>query len=63
MVCDSRITRVEASTFSFPTEDKLGFNLVYDPGEVYERKVLALKMETDVGITAKYVGVGPMGQI
>ena len=55
-----KITRVESTEFSYPLEnlgtDEYGFNLVYDSGEVTERKLFALQIHTDEGITGEYVG-------
>jgi L-alanine-DL-glutamate epimerase-like enolase superfamily enzyme len=53
------ITRIENIEFSFPLEDvgkDESFNLVYEPGAVTERKLFALRIHTDVGITGEYVG-------
>jgi len=54
------ITRIESTEFSYPLEDlaadDLGFNLVYTPGETAERKLFALRIETDEGVTGEYVG-------
>jgi L-alanine-DL-glutamate epimerase-like enolase superfamily enzyme len=54
------ITRVESVEFSYPIEDvgtdDNGFNLVYEPGAVTERKLFALSIHTDEGITGEYVG-------
>jgi len=54
------ITRVESYEFSYPLEDVgtdgNGFNLVYDPGEVTERSLFAVKIHTDEGITGEYIG-------
>ena len=56
----STITRIESTEFSFPLEDigtdEHGFNLVYDPGETTERKLFALRIETDDGEVGEYVG-------
>ena len=55
-----RITEIESVEFSYPLEDVgtdgHGFNLVYDPGETTERRLFALRIETDAGITGEYVG-------
>jgi L-alanine-DL-glutamate epimerase-like enolase superfamily enzyme len=54
------ITRIESIEFSYLLEDigtdQYGFNLVYEPGSVTERKLFALKIHTDTGITGEYVG-------
>lgn len=54
------ITRIESTEFAYPIEDvgtdEAGFNLVYDPGETTERKLFALQIHTDEGITGEYVG-------
>ncbi|MEF8802404.1 MAG: enolase C-terminal domain-like protein [Halolamina sp.] len=54
------ITRIESTEFSYPladlAADELGFNLVYTPGETVERKLFALRIETDEGISGEYVG-------
>jgi L-alanine-DL-glutamate epimerase-like enolase superfamily enzyme len=54
------ITRIENVEFSYPLEDMgtddNGFNLVYDPGTTTDRRVFAIKIETDAGVTGEYVG-------
>jgi L-alanine-DL-glutamate epimerase-like enolase superfamily enzyme len=54
------ITKIESTEFSYPLEDVgtdgNGFNLVYEPGETTERKLFALEVHTDEGITGEYVG-------
>ncbi|WP_248517960.1 enolase C-terminal domain-like protein [Salinarchaeum laminariae] len=54
------ITRIESIEFSYLVEDlgtdQHGFNLVYAPGESVERKLFALQIHTDTGITGEYVG-------
>ena len=54
------ITRIESTEFSYPLEDlaadDLGFNLVYTPGETVDRKLFALRIETDEGVSGEYVG-------
>jgi len=54
------ITRIESTEFAYPIEDVgtdgHGFNLVYEPGSVTERKLFAIKVHTDAGITGEYVG-------
>lgn len=54
------ITRIESTEFQYPLEDvgydEAGFNLVYEPGSTTHRKLFALKVYTDTGITGEYVG-------
>jgi L-alanine-DL-glutamate epimerase-like enolase superfamily enzyme len=54
------ITRIESVEFAYPIEDvgtdQHGFNLVYEPGSVTERKLFGLRVHTDTGITGEYVG-------
>ena len=54
------ITRIESTEFRYPLADvgtdDYGFNLVYDPGETTHRKLFAIKIQTDEGITGEYVG-------
>jgi len=54
------ITRVESVEFTYEIPDvgtdEHGFNLVYDPGSVTERKLFALTVHTDAGVTGEYVG-------
>jgi L-alanine-DL-glutamate epimerase-like enolase superfamily enzyme len=54
------ITSIESVEFSYPLHDvgtdRYGFNLVYKPGAVTERKLYGLRIHTDVGITGEYVG-------
>ncbi|WP_101296983.1 enolase C-terminal domain-like protein [Halegenticoccus soli] len=54
------ITRIESTEFSYPMEDvgyaPGGFSLVYSPGETTERKLFALRIHTDEGISGEYVG-------
>jgi L-alanine-DL-glutamate epimerase-like enolase superfamily enzyme len=54
------ITRIESTEFSYPLADvgqnPDGFSLVYDPGETTRRKLFALQIHTDEGITGEYVG-------
>lgn len=54
------ITNIESIEFSYPIEDvgtdQHGFNLVYEPGSVTERKLFGLKIHTDEGICGEYVG-------
>ncbi|MFB6074403.1 MAG: enolase C-terminal domain-like protein [Haloarculaceae archaeon] len=54
------ITRVESVEFAYDIEnvglDGAGFNLVYEPDSVTERKLFAIRIHTDEGITGEYVG-------
>ncbi|MFB6136945.1 MAG: enolase C-terminal domain-like protein, partial [Halobacteriaceae archaeon] len=54
------ITRIVSHEFSYPLEnlgmDEHGFNLVYQPGNTAERKLFAIRIETDAGVTGEYVG-------
>lgn len=55
-----QITRIESIEFAYPlvdvgTDDN-GFNLIYEPGTTTERKLFAVRIETDDGITGAYVG-------
>jgi L-alanine-DL-glutamate epimerase-like enolase superfamily enzyme len=54
------ITRIESVEFRYEIPDigtdQHGFNLVYEPGSVTERKLFAIRVETDTGITGEYVG-------
>jgi len=54
------ITRIESVEFSYPLEDVgtdgHGFNLVYEPGTTTDRKLFAVRIETDAGVTGEYVG-------
>jgi L-alanine-DL-glutamate epimerase-like enolase superfamily enzyme len=54
------IERIESIEFSYPLDDVgtdgAGFNLVYDPGETTHRKLFAIKVHTDTGVTGEYVG-------
>ncbi|PSP95449.1 mandelate racemase [Halobacteriales archaeon QS_4_62_28] len=54
------IERIESTEFSFPLEDVgtdgNGFNPVYDPGSQMERKLFAIEIFTNEGITGRYVG-------
>ncbi|SEO90044.1 L-alanine-DL-glutamate epimerase [Halogranum amylolyticum] len=54
------ITRIESTEFRYPLEDVgtdgNGFNLAYEPGTTTERKLFALEIHTDEGITGEYVG-------
>ncbi|GAA5054065.1 mandelate racemase family protein [Haladaptatus pallidirubidus] len=54
------ITKIESTEFKYPLEDvgtdTHGFNLVYEPGATTERKLFAIKVQTDTGITGEYIG-------
>lgn len=54
------ITSIESTEFSYPIEDvgtdQHGFNLIYEPETVTERKLFGVKIHTDEGITGEYVG-------
>jgi len=54
------ITKIESTEFEYPLEDvgmdNHGFNIVYDPGETTYRKLFALQIHTDEGITGEYIG-------
>jgi L-alanine-DL-glutamate epimerase-like enolase superfamily enzyme len=54
------IERIESIEFSYPLEDigtdENGFNLIYEPGSVTERKLFGIRIYTDEGITGEYVG-------
>ena len=60
------ITGVELTAFSYPIEDigtdGNGFNLVYEPGSVHDRKMFGLKIHTDVGVTGEYVAIAGFGE-
>jgi L-alanine-DL-glutamate epimerase-like enolase superfamily enzyme len=55
-----RITRIESTEFEYPLEDvgvdDAGFNLVYEPGTTTTRKLFAVRVHTDTGVTGEYVG-------
>lgn len=54
------ITHIESMEFAYSLmdvgTDRAGFNLVYEPGTTTERKLFALRIHTDQGITGEYVG-------
>ena len=56
------ITEIEITTFEFPLEnagrDEGGFNLVYEPGQEYRRKVLHIQIHTDNDVSGEYVAGG-----
>ncbi|GGM63391.1 L-alanine-DL-glutamate epimerase-like enolase superfamily enzyme [Halarchaeum rubridurum] len=55
-----QITRIESTEFAYDLADvgtdEHGFNLVYEPGETTTRKLFALRIHTDAGVTGEYVG-------
>ncbi|EMA48186.1 mandelate racemase/muconate lactonizing protein [Halococcus salifodinae DSM 8989] len=54
------ITQIESTEFKYLLNDigtdEAGFNLVYEPNTRTERKLFALKIHTDTGITGEYIG-------
>jgi L-alanine-DL-glutamate epimerase-like enolase superfamily enzyme len=60
MAPEPEITRIETVEFAYPLADvgtdPHGFNLVYEPGSTTERKLFAVRVETDLGVTGEYVG-------
>jgi L-alanine-DL-glutamate epimerase-like enolase superfamily enzyme len=54
------ITRIESTEFEYPLDDvgydDAGFNLVYEPGSTTYRKLFAIRVHTDTGLTGEYVG-------
>lgn len=54
------ITRIESVEFGYQLPDvgyaPNGFSIVYEPGTATERKLFALRVHTDEGITGEYVG-------
>ena len=54
------ITAIQSTEFSFTVEDvgysPYGFDPVYEPGNKMERKLFALEIHTDEGVTGEYVG-------
>jgi len=54
------ITRIASTEFSYPLEDvgfsSYGFDPVYEPGTVTDRKLFAIEIHTDEGVTGEYVG-------
>ncbi|MBO4248596.1 mandelate racemase family protein [Halomicrobium sp. IBSBa] len=54
------ITSIESTEFAYPLPDvgtdRHGFNLVYEPGTTTERKLFAIEIHTDTGISGQYVG-------
>ncbi|MFB6299832.1 MAG: enolase C-terminal domain-like protein [Halobacteriales archaeon] len=55
-----QITSIETFEFGYPIEDvgtdDNGFNLVYDPGTTTTRKLFAIRIDTDAGVTGEYIG-------
>jgi L-alanine-DL-glutamate epimerase-like enolase superfamily enzyme len=55
-----RIERIESYEFEYPLEDvgkdEHGFNLIYEPGTTTMRRLYAIRVHTDIGITGEYVG-------
>jgi L-alanine-DL-glutamate epimerase-like enolase superfamily enzyme len=53
------IERIETTEFTFELDDlgtdANGFNLVYDPGSTAERSLFGISIETDVGVTGRFV--------
>ncbi|WP_423750843.1 enolase C-terminal domain-like protein [Salinirarus marinus] len=60
------ITSIDCTAFSYHIDDVgtdgNGFNLVYQPGNEHERKMFALRINTDVGVTGEYVDIGGFGE-
>ncbi|MDS0293808.1 enolase C-terminal domain-like protein [Halogeometricum luteum] len=53
------ITRIETTEFSYPLENvgmDDGYNLAYEPGTTTERRLFAIKILTDEGVTGEFVG-------
>lgn len=54
------ITKIESVEFSYSIPDVgvdgNGFNLVYEPGSSTNRKLFAIKIYTNLGVTGEYVG-------
>ncbi|MCO8243785.1 mandelate racemase family protein [Haladaptatus sp. AB643] len=54
------ITKIVSTEFAYPLEDvgtdEHGFNLVYEPGATTERKLFAIEVQTDTGISGEYIG-------
>lgn len=54
------ITRIESTEFAYELSDvgysPNGFSVVYDPGSTTERRLFALRIHTDAGVTGEYVG-------
>jgi len=60
-----RIDQIESYEFEYPLEDVgtdgHGFNLVYEPGTTTMRRLYAIRVHTDAGITGEYVGSNSPG--
>ena len=60
------ITEIEVTAFSYPIDDvgtdPNGFNLIYQPGNVHERKMFGLKIRTDTDVTGEYVAIAGFGE-
>lgn len=54
------ITKIKSIEFAVPLVDigyaPNGFSVVYEPGRTSERRIFALRVETDSGVTGEYVG-------
>jgi L-alanine-DL-glutamate epimerase-like enolase superfamily enzyme len=54
------ITKIVSTEFSYPLQDvgtdEHGFNLVYEPDSTTERKLFAIEVQTDTGISGEYIG-------
>ncbi len=54
------ITKIESTEFQYELEDVgtdgFGFNLAYEPGTTTIRKLFALRIHTDEGVTGEYIG-------
>jgi L-alanine-DL-glutamate epimerase-like enolase superfamily enzyme len=53
------ITRIETTEFAYPLEDvgsDPGFNLAYEPGTTTERRLFAIRIFTDDGVTGEFIG-------
>ncbi|AUV80360.1 mandelate racemase [Salinigranum rubrum] len=54
------ITRIESTEFQYELEDVgtdgFGFNLAYEPGTTTVRKLFAVRIHTDEGVTGEYIG-------
>jgi L-alanine-DL-glutamate epimerase-like enolase superfamily enzyme len=59
------ITKIESTEFSYPVEDvgysSYGFDPIYEPGSRIDRKLFAIQVHTDEGITGEYVGSNSPG--
>ena len=61
----STITRIETIEFAYPLEDvgtpPGGFDIVYDPGSVMERRLFGVRIEMDDGAVGEFVGSNSPG--